>query len=132
VAQSKFKKIHTSLKRLGLFRSVLPGLVQSIDAGVIRSLISKVYALTSYTIVTCHDSIQYHPEFETALNAAIIKTYDNFPADPLKDLYFTPSTRNVLNPETLTNKLAEVKKNCGTLCKTEVKVSIQGMYPLEK
>jgi len=48
-------------------RSFIPGLIHSIDAGVIRLLIWRTYTKAGKTIVTCNDPIQYHPELENEI-----------------------------------------------------------------
>jgi len=113
-------------------RSFVPGLIHSLDAGVIRLLIYLVYKNSKKTVVTCHDSIQYSPEDECYLQAAVDEVYNQLiPLDFVNDLYFKPSTVNLPDKGELEKKYKEFTETLGDLDKNDLKVDCITMYPYE-
>lgn len=102
------------------------------DAGFIRLVLGEVYSKSNYMPVSCHDSIQIHPEFDHSLEEAIGRLYSSsFPCQCVKELYFVPSTASCANTSSLKTSLTFLKEIEGDISNAEIKVFLDSMYPLE-
>ena len=121
---------HTNLKDMAM--SYIPGLVHSVDAATIRLIIYYVFKDCHYTIVTCHDSVQYHPNYECSLQEAIRLVYNkHLNVNIVEDLIVKPGIAHCGDVQDLSKHLEALESSYGSLNMKSVEVECESMYPLE-
>jgi DNA-dependent RNA polymerase len=79
-----------------LERSLFPNLIHSIDAAIMRIIISKIHKLTNYRINHLHDCVLIHPNFVDTFYDVITEIYTGgYLNDLARRLYFEPMAEGV-------------------------------------
>jgi DNA-dependent RNA polymerase len=93
-----------------LKRSFLPGLIHSIDAGVIRILIRVMWLKHKYLINHVHDSVMMHPNYTHLLYSHLTDLYSNGTFDCLLEKTVICPSLNAIEDEFSKEKIASIFK----------------------